>query len=86
MHNHPSGDPKPSRDDIEMTREVKTAAAGMATVLYIGLEPTVAVVTDVTMPKVLPGRFAPDIAHFLEAEGRLLEMGIREHREAARQS
>lgn len=67
-------------------REVKTAAAGMATVLYIGLERTVAVVTDVTMPKVLPGRFAPDIAHFLEAEGRLLEMGIREHREAARQS
>jgi DNA repair protein RadC len=22
MHNHPSGDPKPSRDDIEMTREI----------------------------------------------------------------
>jgi len=25
LHNHPSGDPKPSRDDIEMTREVKAA-------------------------------------------------------------
>jgi DNA repair protein RadC len=26
MHNRPSGDPKPSRDDIEMTREIKKAA------------------------------------------------------------
>ncbi len=26
VHNHPSGDPKPSREDIEMTREVRTAA------------------------------------------------------------
>ena len=25
MHNRPSGDPKPSRDDIEMTREIKAA-------------------------------------------------------------
>lgn len=25
-HNHPSGDPQPSRDDIEMTRELKAAA------------------------------------------------------------
>jgi hypothetical protein len=23
VHNHPSGDPKPSRDDIEMTREIR---------------------------------------------------------------
>jgi DNA repair protein RadC len=23
MHNHPSGDLKPSRDDIEMTREIR---------------------------------------------------------------
>jgi DNA repair protein RadC len=29
VHNHPSGDPKPSRDDIEMTREVKAAAAAL---------------------------------------------------------
>ncbi|MBN9086480.1 MAG: hypothetical protein J0J01_06190 [Reyranella sp.] len=28
-HNHPSGDPKPSRDDIEMTREVKKAAEAL---------------------------------------------------------
>jgi len=26
VHNHPSGDPKPSRDDIEMTREIRAAA------------------------------------------------------------
>jgi DNA repair protein RadC len=26
VHNHPSGDPKPSRDDIEMTKEIKKAA------------------------------------------------------------
>ncbi len=25
VHNHPSGDPTPSRDDIEMTRRLKTA-------------------------------------------------------------
>jgi len=29
VHNHPSGDPKPSREDIEMTREVKTAAGAL---------------------------------------------------------
>lgn len=29
MHNHPSGDPKPSRDDIEMTREIKAAAGAL---------------------------------------------------------
>jgi hypothetical protein len=25
-HDHPSGDPEPSRDDIEMTREIRKAA------------------------------------------------------------
>jgi DNA repair protein RadC len=29
VHNHPSGDPKPSRDDIEMTREVRKAAEAL---------------------------------------------------------
>jgi DNA repair protein RadC len=33
MHNHPRGDPKPSRDDIEMTREIKAA------MLCAGLQP-----------------------------------------------
>ena len=29
MHNHPSGDPTPSRADIEMTREVVEAARAL---------------------------------------------------------
>jgi len=29
VHNHPSGDPKPSREDIDMTREIKTAAEAL---------------------------------------------------------
>ena len=29
VHNHPSGDPKPARDDIEKTREVKAAAEAL---------------------------------------------------------
>ena len=34
VHNHPSGDPKPSRDDIEMTKEIQHAAATMGIVLH----------------------------------------------------
>jgi len=34
VHNHPSGDPKPSRDDIEMTREIKTAAEALGIVIH----------------------------------------------------
>ncbi len=33
VHNHPSGDPAPSRDDIEMTRLVKQAAAALSITL-----------------------------------------------------
>ena len=29
VHNHPSGDPKPSREDIEMTKEVRRAAEAL---------------------------------------------------------
>jgi hypothetical protein len=29
LHNHPSGDPKPSRDDIEMTKEIAKAAEAL---------------------------------------------------------
>ncbi len=29
VHNHPSGDPKPSRDDIEMTKEIAKAAEAL---------------------------------------------------------
>src|SRR5271165_6560984 len=34
VHNHPSGDPSPSHDDIVMTREVKSAAAALSIVLH----------------------------------------------------
>lgn len=34
VHNHPSGDPSPSRADIEMTREVAKAAAGVGVTLH----------------------------------------------------
>ncbi|RAI59381.1 RadC family protein [Roseicella frigidaeris] len=34
VHNHPSGDPTPSRADIEMTAEVKAAAAVFGIVLH----------------------------------------------------
>lgn len=33
-HNHPSGDPKPSRDDIDMTRELKAAAYALEIELH----------------------------------------------------
>jgi DNA repair protein RadC len=34
VHNHPSGDPKPSRADIDMTRKVKEAADAVGLVLH----------------------------------------------------
>lgn len=34
VHNHPSGDPTPSRADREMTQEVKAAAASLGIVLH----------------------------------------------------
>lgn len=34
VHNHPSGDPTPSRDDIEMTRQLKAAADALELKLH----------------------------------------------------
>jgi DNA repair protein RadC len=34
VHNHPSGDPSPSHDDIEMTKEIKRAASALGVVLH----------------------------------------------------
>jgi len=34
VHNHPSGDPTPSRDDIEMTQEVKRAVGAVGVALH----------------------------------------------------
>ena len=34
VHNHPSGDPKPSREDIEMTKEVRKAAEALGITIH----------------------------------------------------
>ncbi len=34
VHNHPSGDPTPSQDDIEMTAEIKRAAQSLSILLH----------------------------------------------------
>ncbi len=34
VHNHPSGDPTPSRADIDMTRQVRDAASGVGVTLH----------------------------------------------------
>ncbi len=34
VHNHPSGDPSPSTQDIEVTKEIKQAAAALSIVLH----------------------------------------------------
>jgi DNA repair protein RadC len=34
VHNHPSGDPSPSDDDIAMTKEIKRAAAALSIVVH----------------------------------------------------
>ncbi len=34
VHNHPSGDPKPSREDIEMTREIAKAAEALGIAIH----------------------------------------------------
>jgi len=34
VHNHPSGDPSPSEDDIVMTKEIKRAAQALSIVLH----------------------------------------------------
>jgi DNA repair protein RadC len=34
VHNHPSGDPKPSRDDIEMTKEIAKAAEALGIAIH----------------------------------------------------
>lgn len=34
VHNHPSGDPTPSRDDVAMTEQIRTAAAALSIALH----------------------------------------------------
>ncbi|MDE2339992.1 MAG: TetR/AcrR family transcriptional regulator [Alphaproteobacteria bacterium] len=57
-----------------------TAAVAMATVLYTGIERVITIATDTTLGPGMPSSFTPDVAHFIECEARLLELGIREYR------
>lgn len=34
VHNHPSGDPRPSRDDLEMTKDIVTAAKSLDIIVH----------------------------------------------------
>lgn len=63
--------------------EAGSQAAGMATVLYTGIERVVTIATDRILPTVIPGQFAPNVRNFLRSEARLLELGIRDFRALA---
>jgi AcrR family transcriptional regulator len=65
-------------------QEVGSQAAGMATVLYTGIERVVTIATDRILPTVLPGQFSPNVRNFLRSEARLLELGIRDFRDLAK--
>ncbi len=65
-------------------QEAGSQAAGMATVLYTGIERVVTIATDRILPTVIPGQFAPNVRNFLRSEARLLELGIRDFRALAR--
>ncbi len=72
---------------VQMDQDPQVAgspAAGMATVLYTGIERVVTVATDRILPTVLPGQFAPNVRNFLRSEARLLELGIRDFRNLAK--
>lgn len=61
-------------------RALGTPPFGMATVLYAGIERIITVATDVDMQSLLQGNFLQNIPHYLQAEARLLELGIRDYR------
>jgi hypothetical protein len=52
----------------------------MATALMTGLERVVTVTTDDTLQNLLHARFSSNHRHLVEAEARLLELGIRDYR------
>jgi AcrR family transcriptional regulator len=65
------------RQDVTV---INSPAFGMATVLYAGIERIITVATDVEMESLLQGNFASNIERYLDAEARLLELGICEYR------
>ena len=58
----------------------RTAAVGMATVLYMGFERAIAIATDRHFGEGMAEAFAPDVDHYLSAETRLFSFGISEFR------
>jgi AcrR family transcriptional regulator len=56
----------------------------MATALMTGLERVVTVTTDDTLQNLLHTRFSSNHKHLLQAEARLLELGIRDYRARGR--
>lgn len=57
-----------------------TPPFSMATALMTGLERVVTVTTDAALQNILHARFSSTHAHLLQAEARLLELGIRDYR------
>lgn len=64
--------------------ETGTPSASMATVLMTGIERVVTVATDNEMRRAMDAPFRPNVANFLRAEARLLEVGIMDYRLVAR--
>jgi AcrR family transcriptional regulator len=62
---------------------IRSEAAGMATVLYTGIERIIVVSTDRVMPTVVPGKFSPHVENYLKSEAKLLAFGISEYRKTA---
>jgi hypothetical protein len=56
----------------------------MATALMTGLERVVTVTTDERLQDLLHARFSSSHVHLLQAEARLLELGIRDYRSIRR--
>jgi AcrR family transcriptional regulator len=64
--------------------EMDTPARGMGTVMLTGVERLVTVTTDASYPILMQRDPAPHVHNLLLAEARLLELGIRDVRSAAR--
>lgn len=62
----------------------RTAAYGMASVLYTGIERVVTIATDNELQVALQSGVTPPVQNWLLSEARLLELGIRDYRAAAK--
>lgn len=61
----------------------RTAAFGMASVLYTGIERVVTIATDNELQVALQSGVTPPVQNWLLSEARLLELGIRDYRALA---